>query len=204
CEELFGKMIPGTGGTAVISLRKDGEEWGYERGNIWVVGDNFASYWLKNKKIIHGLTKSLAAHESIHAWFGIGVAFKEDWLAEAITQYLEVIITSLIYDEHDLPEKYFEWYQERILNTLKIEDKAIADFIITENTYVYWYLKGSWAFWDFEHKFGRSKVLDFLSLIYKKYKNKSINFETFRTEANLYFKEETIRKSLIILLHQIL
>ncbi|MHA1555333.1 MAG: M1 family aminopeptidase [Candidatus Heimdallarchaeota archaeon] len=190
CEELFGKMIPGTGGTAVISIRKEGEEWGYERGNIWVVGDSFANYWLKNNKIIKGLTKSLAAHESIHAWFGIGVEFENDWLAEAITQYLEVIVTSIIYDQPDLPERYFKWYQERAMDALKMEDKAIADFIITENTYVYWYLKGSWTLWDFEHKFSRNKVFDFLSSIFNKYKNKSISYTAFKKEANLFFNED--------------
>ncbi|MBD3192331.1 MAG: hypothetical protein GF308_16960 [Candidatus Heimdallarchaeota archaeon] len=190
CEQLFGEMLPDCGGTAIISPRKNGAEWGFERGNLWIVGENFAKYWLEKDKTVKGLTKSFAAHESIHAWFGVGVKFAEDWLAEAITQYLEVIITSLIYHEKDLPQNYFNWYKERILQAKKQEDRAIANFSIIENTYVYWYCKGSWVFWDLEGTIGRKKILDFFASLFKKYARRKIDYKIFKVEAETFFERD--------------
>ncbi len=168
CSDLFGKLKEDNGGLAVISPRgKDGAEWGFERDGLWVVGDTFARYLIENDWKVDGMWKSLSLHETIHGWFGIGVEFKEPWLAEAITQYLEVILTAMMFDELDLEKKYFDHYRDRVEERLAKEDRPVKEYTFTDNMYTHWYLKGSWAFWDLEEAVGREELLEFFRKIYQ-------------------------------------
>ena len=189
CTEKFGDLKEENGGTAVISPRgKDGAEWGFERDGLWVVGDTFARYLIENHWKIKNRYKSLAMHETIHGWFGIGVDFEEPWLAEAITQYLEVILTAELWESPDLVRDYFEDYRKRIKDD--ISEKAINEYDITENMYTQWYLKGSWAFWDLEAVIKREELMDFLRDIYQNYLGKTISYRTFKEEFRKRFEIE--------------
>jgi len=180
CTDLFGELKEDNGGTGVISPRgRDGAEWGFERDGLWVIGDSFVKYLIDNDWKIEGLYKSLSLHETIHGWFGIGVKFKEPWLAEAITQYLEVILTSMMYEEPDQDKKYFEWYRDRVEEHLTKNDRPIKDYNFLDNMYTHWYLKGSWAFWDLEAKVGQKELLDLFGNIYQDNIDGTINHEEF-------------------------
>lgn len=189
CTDKFGDLREENGGTAVISPRgEDGAEWGFERDGLWVVGDTFARYLIKNDWKMNELYKSLSMHETIHGWFGIGVNFEEPWLAEAITQYLEVVLTAELWDSPEQVGEYFDDYRKRIKDD--ISEKAINGYDITENMYTQWYLKGSWAFWDLEAVIDREDLIDFLSDIYKNYLGKTISYRTFKEEFKKRFEIE--------------
>ena len=77
CEKWFGEPTASEAIVAIISPRRGGAEWGYKRGEMWVAGDGFANYLLDNGWVAQGLMKSLAAHETIHTWFGVSVGFED-------------------------------------------------------------------------------------------------------------------------------
>jgi len=159
CTKWFGEPVTAESIVAIISPRRGGAEWGYERGPFWVTGDGFADYLLANDWEIKGLKKSLAAHETIHTWFGKSVRFEQAYLKEAVTQYLEVIVSAQLFDQEDLPDRYFDWYRMRFMASEAGIDLPISDLSIDGNHYDHWYLKGSWAFWDLEALLGRKALL---------------------------------------------
>ncbi len=159
CTETFGKLRSGMTTTGIVSPRGEGsQEWGYERGHLWVIGDLFLQYACANDWRFGGLKKSLALHETIHSWIGIGVKMPI-YLAEAITQYCEVVLTQKIYQEAGLDRRYFAWYEERLLEKIKEKDFAPASLDVTDDHYAFWYLKGSLAFYDLEKRVGRKRLL---------------------------------------------
>ncbi len=181
CTKLFGPLKKGNGGIGIVSPRgKEGAECGFERDGLWVVGDLFTKYLIDNDWKVDSLPKSLSLHETIHGWFGIGVDFKEPWLAEAITQYLEVILTAMMYDEADIEKKYFDSYRERVEKHLAENDRPIKEYRFLDNMYTHWYLKGSWAFWDMEAAVGRDGLLELFSKIYQDYIGDTITHMEFR------------------------
>ncbi len=159
CAETFGELRSGMTTTGIVSPRGEGsQEWGYERGHLWVIGDLFLQYACAHEWRFGGLKKSLALHETIHSWIGIGVSMPI-YLAEAITQYCEVVLTHKIYQEDDLDRRYFAWYEKRLLETLKEKDLPPASLKVTDDHYAFWYLKGSLAFYDLEKRVGRDSLL---------------------------------------------
>lgn len=74
----------------------------------------------------------------------------------------------------------FEWYRGRIAAQLAKADPTISSLAITDNTYVYWYLKGSWAFWDLEALTGRDALLAALAATYRKHVGTVVDTPTFR------------------------
>ncbi len=181
CTTLFGPLKKGNGGIGIISPRgKEGAEWGFERDGLWVVGDLFTKYLIDNDWKIENLPKSLSLHETIHGWFGVGVDFKEPWLAEAITQYLEVILTAMMNDEMDVDMKYFNSYRERLEKHLAQDDRPVKELTFLDDMYTHWYLKGSWAFWDLEASVGRDRLLELFRMIYRDFVGKKISYEKFK------------------------
>ncbi len=192
CTDLFGGLKEGNGGIGVISPRgKGGAEWGFERDGLWVVGEAFAKYLIDNDWKVNELSKSLSLHETIHGWFGIGVEFNEPWLAEAITQYLEVILTSMMYEDQDIAKKYFEHYRDRIEKHSVEEDKPIKDYCFLDNMYTHWYLKGSWAFWDLEATVGRNDLLELFRKIYQNNIDETITYQNFKRTLENTFEIES-------------
>ena len=177
--EWFGIPVTSRTIVAIISPRRGGAEWGYERGPFWVTGDGFANYLLEHDWESQGLKKSLAAHETIHTWFGKSLGFEQAWLMEALTQYLEVIITARLYGQADLPDRYFTWYQERFANSKAGIDVPVSQLAIDENHYDHWYLKGSWAFWDLEALAGREALIEAFSTVYKERSGSTISSADF-------------------------
>jgi len=181
CTKLFGSLKKGNGGIGIVSPRgKEGAEWGFERDGLWVVGDLFAEYLIDNDWKIDDLPKSLSLHETIHGWFGVGVDFKEPWLAEAITQYLEVILTAMINDKTDVEEKYFNSYRERLEKHLAQDDRPVNELTFLDDMYTHWYLKGSWAFWDMEASVGRDRLLELFRIIYRDFVGDKLSYEKFK------------------------
>jgi|GEM_PF-1000643 len=178
--EMFGGLEEENGGTAIVSPRgKEGAEWGFERDGLWVVGQSFCEYLIENDWKVGDLPKSLSLHETIHGWFGIGVDFEEPWLAEAITQYLEVVLTSMMYDDPDIVDSYFEQYHQRVLDHMEGEDRPIHEYTFLDDMYVPWYLKGSWAFWDLEFKVGREEIMLLLKNIYTDHLGRTLSYDDF-------------------------
>jgi hypothetical protein len=173
----FGKPKTTRAIVAVVSPRRGGAEWGYKRGAIWVVGYGFANNLLDHDWVARGLKKSLAAHETIHSWFGESVDFEHPYHAEAITQYVEVVLTAELFGQLDLAEQYFDSYKTRFLETLAKRDVAISSLTVDQDTYDYWYLKGSWAFWDLEAKVGRTTLLKTLSYLHENASNEPVSAE---------------------------
>ncbi|MGD9020768.1 MAG: M1 family aminopeptidase [Lysobacterales bacterium] len=180
CTEWFGEPAASKEIVAILSHRRGGAEWGYERGVFWVNGDGFVSHLLANDWVSRGLKKSLAAHETIHTWFGKSLGFEQAWLMEAVTQYLEVVVTAELFKETDLPARYFARYRERFMATEDGFDIPVSALAIDQNHYDHWYLKGSWAFWDLEALTGREKLIAALSALYKEHDGSVISDTDFR------------------------
>jgi hypothetical protein len=175
CTKWFGEPAASDAIVAVISPRRGGAEWGYERGDLWITGDGFANYLLSNDWVTKGLKKSLAAHETIHTWFGKSVGFEQAYLKEAVTQYLEVLVTSKLFDQEDLPDRYFSWYRDRFAKTMAQGDRPISDLTIDDSHYEHWYLKGSWAFWDLEGLVGRKALVEALAELHRAFRGTTVS-----------------------------
>jgi aminopeptidase N len=175
---------------AVISPRMGGAEWGYKRGALWVTGDGFAQYLLDNDWTAQGLKKSLAAHETIHSWFGESVVFEHAYHAEAITQYVEVVLTAELFGQADLARQYFDSYRTRFAETMAMQDVPISSLTVDQNTYDYWYLKGSWAFWDLEALVGRSALLKALAGLHSNASGKSVSSTELATHFSRSLKSD--------------
>lgn len=182
----FGPMIPGRGGTAVISPRgAEGAEWGFERGDMWVMGDAMVRPLVENNWILDSFAPgqmSLALHETIHFWIGLGLEFSEPSLPEAITQYLQNVLGEEMFGDPDLAGRYFQSYVPRIKEQLAQDDRPIMDVAFTDNFYVQWYLKGSWALWDLEASTGRTPLLRALGDLYRKHAGRCIDYDTVANE----------------------
>lgn len=168
----FGPMPPGRGGVAVVSPRSpQGAEWGFERGDLWVVGDSFVNEVARSDwwpSYLPG-PMSPSLHETIHSWLGLGLRFTEPWLCEGLTQYLQVVLSEELFGRPGLAGDYFASYVPRIEAALARDDRAIARLVLADNPYDHWYLKGSWAFWDLEAAVGREPLLDGLAAFYRRY-----------------------------------
>ena len=180
CSEWFGEPATAEDIVSIITPRRGGAEWGYKRGPFWVTGDGFANYLLENDWEIKGLKKSLAAHETIHTWFGNSMGFEQAWLMEAVTQYLEVIVTAALFEQPDLSNRYFVQYRKRFAATKAGIDRPVTGLDINEDHYDHWYLKGSWAFWDLEAVVGRETLIKALASLYRAHVGSVISREDFR------------------------
>ncbi len=176
--ETFGDLKNQQNTVAVVSPRGEGaQEWGYERAHMWVIGDVFLRYAHQHDWVLHGLKKSLSMHETIHAWIGIGVKMSP-YMKEAITQYLEVVLTETLFQIPDLSKAYFTWYQNRFSSTTTAQTKTIKDLTLLDNHYNHWYLKGALAFHDLEKKVSRACLLESFTSLYEKYNHKEISDRT--------------------------
>ncbi len=183
----FGPMLPGRGGVVVISPRgAEGEQWGFERGDLWVIGDLFAQEIVETNWRPPYSTgpMSLSLHETIHSWFGLGLEFNDPWLVEAITQYLQVVLGEELFQQPGLAEACFDSYVPRVLTKLEKDDRAISALTWLDNPYEQWYLKGSWALWDLEAATGRGPVLAALASIYRRHAGERIAYAEFEVELD--------------------
>jgi hypothetical protein len=185
-ERHFGPMLPGRGGVAAVSPRSpQGEEWGYERGDLWVVGDAFVTEMVGNDwwpEYLPG-PMSPSLHETIHSWFGLGLPFAQPWLVEAVTQYLQVVLSEEMFGRAGLAEAYFQSYVPRILASLADDDRPISELTLADNPYEQWYLKGSWAFWDLEAAVGRRALLETLAQVYRRHVPEVVDYHGFVRET---------------------
>lgn len=190
----LGPMLPGHGGVAIISPRGEhGAEWGFERGDLWVVGNSLAELLAQNDWRLEFLPGafSLSMHETIHAWFGLGLKFAEAWLAEAITQYLEMVFTEEAFSLPGNAEAFFSSYIPRIQAALAKDDRPVASLTHMDNHYAHWYLKGSWAFWDLEALVGRCALVEALAAVYRRHVGQTVRYNEFVHEMS-----ELLRRSL--------
>lgn len=181
----FGPMSADCGGTFVVTPRgPEAADWGYERGDIWVVGDEFVRALLANDWCLPWAPgpQSLALHETIHAWFGQALRFSQPWLVEALTQYLQVVLTEEMFARPGLSDGYFEWYRSRIAAKPEQVSRPASAMAITDSMYTCWYLKGSWAFWDIEAAVGRGRLLAAIAACYGKHVGTTIDAATFCRE----------------------
>lgn len=178
----FGPVIPGRGGAAVISPRgADGAEWGFERGDMWVMGDSLVRPLVEQNWVLGDFMPgpiSLALHETIHYWIGLSLEFAEPSFFEAITQYLQNALGDEVFGMPGLSGKFFESYVPRIKEQLAKDDRPIVALTYNDQRYVHWYLKGSWAFWDLEASKGRDAMLRALSSLYRKHVGQRIDYDT--------------------------
>ncbi|MEX0975152.1 MAG: hypothetical protein WD024_07395 [Bacillota bacterium] len=186
-EKYFGSMLHGRGGVVVISPRSpSGDSWGFERGDLWVAGDEFVNGLVKSDWQPDYLPgpMSPSLHESIHSWIGLGLQFVQPWLAESITQYLQVVLSEELFSQPGLADSYFQWYVPRIRAALVRDDRAIANLTLADNPYDHWYLKGSWCFWDLESEVGRDGLISALAAIYRHHVAATLDYDSFVREMS--------------------
>lgn len=183
----FGRMLPGRGGVVVVTPRSPkGEGWGFERGDIWIAGDAFVHELVDNDwqpEYLPG-PMSLSLHETIHAWIGLGLRFSQHWLSEALTQYLQVVLSEEMFPQPKLAESHFQWYVSRISKAIARDDRPISELTLADNPYDLWYLKGSWAFWDLEATVGRKALIDALAAVYRRHAAETIEEDVFVREMS--------------------
>ncbi len=164
--DVFGPPLTDRGNIGIVSDRGDSAmDWGYERAHFWVIGHAFLKYAVANDFTVMGLKKSLVMHEMIHAYFGVGVLLTNR-MAEAVTQYLEVVLTARLHGDDQIVENYFRWYVDRLEKNDRLNTHAMNDLGILDNHYDHWYLKGALAFQNLERHVGRTVLLDALHRLY--------------------------------------
>ena len=139
---------------------------------------------------------SVIAHELAHSWSGnlvTNATWRDGWLNEGMTSYLEARLMEIIYDSDRVDEERVLGYEELLLNfdSVPIEQQALAprfdsgdpdDF---QGTIAYH--KGQLLLQYLENKFGREAFDPFLASYFDKFEFQTITTEVFvdYLDANL-------------------
>jgi leukotriene-A4 hydrolase len=131
---------------------------------------------------------SVVAHELAHSWSGNLVTnetWRDGWLNEGMTSYLESRLMEIIYDVDRADEAKVLDYEELLLNfeSVPIERQSLAPRLDSGDPDdvqgIIHYHKGRLFLEHLEIEFGREKMDEFLLAYFEKFAFKTINSEVF-------------------------
>ncbi len=139
---------------------------------------------------------ALIAHELAHSWSGnlvTNATWRDGWLNEGVTSYLEARLMEIIYDNDRVDEERVIGYEELLLNfdDVPIEQQPLAPRFDTgdpddfQGTIAYH--KGQLFLQFLENEFGREKFDSFLAAYFDTFAFQTITTEEFMDylDANL-------------------
>lgn len=131
---------------------------------------------------------SVVAHELAHSWSGnlvTNATWRDSWLNEGWTSYLEHRLMEVIYDEARAAEENLINYQELLLNFESVLPEyqglapniTSADLEFDQGTIIYY--KGSLFLQYLEYRFGRDLFDEFITRYFDEFEFTSITTEQF-------------------------